>query len=518
MYVELTQAELKQGHGPAAVPSWLKVSPGCAAIVGAPMGVPEIFVFHSTDLLIAGTSMPEVLTRLEEIQRSPTISAFAISQFLHRGIVPAPYTEWEDIWLVGIGARVVLNSRPTGIDIDFERVYPYVGSNSTGKSEPSTAMLLQLLTSAVDRQVADAGDEGFLMMSSGKDSVSVAVALAERGRDDISCATYRSDPTNTENDMAAEICRKLGLRHRTLDLPVDRDVVEERLVRFFEGSPRPCGDSAQIPYALAVGESGLRAGAVLDGSGSDFYMGIIPSRSVKLKHRLRIRNESVARSVEALVPIHSSVNYLTRSRVPTSFPCRSFRFRDTSRFYDDVVETRAWWRTVSDETDSLDDVDLEGAVVRVFYDQASVHLKAFVAASASGMEAGLPYCDPAVADYAFNLPRSDRYDVKTGVSKILVRRMLLETIGYDADAVGKHFFSFAGDRFLREHRGFVLAEISSCDLWSDDVAALAASWIDRLQRRPLLYHSLLMLFQLSGWYNHSRYVRQPSSEYGRLKR
>ena len=123
------------------------------------------------------------------------------------------------------------------------------------------------------------------------------------------------------------------------------------------------------------------------------------------------------------------------------------------------------------------------------------------------MVAKFPYCDPEVVDYLFNLPVSERYDRKSGVTKLLLRQMLRETIDYDADAVGKHYFGFAGDQFLIKHRAFVLSEISRCSLWSPDVASIAGSWLDQLERRPLRYHSLLNLFQLSGWYNHSRYVR-----------
>lgn len=510
MLFEFSQEDLQLGRSPAAEPGWLSSAPAHAEIVGPPMGIPEIYLYCSESLVVASSSLPEVLVRLTELGQSPTLSAFAVSQFLHTGFVPPPHTEWEDVWLIGIGSRVLFTSGSSGIKFAFERHYPYVEANSTGESQASTSHFLKLLTTAVDRQVTDAGGEGFLMMSSGKDSVSVAVAIAESGLSDIPCVTYRSDPQNTENEVAAEVCRKLGLEHRTLDLPVDRSVVEERLIRFFEASPRPCGDLAQIPYALAVGESGLVTGAVLDGSGSDLYMGIIPSRNVRIKQRFRMRNSAIARGVENLLPVHSPVNYLTRSRVPTAFPGRLFRYRDTTRFYEDVVDTRPWWNGISEDTADLDDVDLETAVVRIFCDQAGVHLKAFVAASASGIETSLPYCDPALADYAFNLPISDRYDKGTGVTKILLRRMLLESIDYDAEAVGKHYFTFDGDRFLLDHRDFVLSEIRSCRLWSGDIAPLAASWMDGLNRHPLLYHSLLTLFQLSAWHNHSRYVRRPS--------
>ena len=507
MLVEFKDIDLREGRAPRNMPRWLTFEQGCAEIVGERLGFPEIYLYQSKDLVVAGTESGSLLNRLAELGRTPSVSHFGVSQLLHHGLVPPPHTEWDDLWFIGIGARVTLIITPEGMDLSIERTYPFLEANSTATGQPSTATLLELLTAATDRQLSSAGNEGFLMMSSGKDSVSIALALAEGGHNDIPCITYRSHPADTENEIASDVCRTLGLKHQTLDLPDDPSVVEASLVRFFEGSPRPCGDNAQIPYALAVAESGLTTGAVLDGSGSDLYMGYVPGRGSRKKQRYRIRNEVVARAMERVVPIDSSVNYLTRSRVATGLPGRAFRLPDTRRFYPDAVDTRPWWRSLSEETSDMDNMDVANAVVQIFEDQAGVHLKAYVAAQAFGMEASLPYCDPDLVDYAFDLPVADRFDPDTGVTKILVRRMLLESIGYDAEAVGKHYFGFAGDRFLIEHRAFVLSEIAQCSLWSPEVVSLAGSWLDQLERRPLLYHSLLILFQLSGWHNHSRYIR-----------
>lgn len=507
MHLEFNDEDLRKGRGPDAVPRWLTFGEGRVEIVGETMGFPEIFFYHSSDLVVVGTSAGSVLGRTQELGRPLTLSPFGMSQFLHHGLIPPPHTEWEELWFLGKGDRCTLTSTPSGIDASFERMYPYLQADSTGESQPSTATLLEILTAATDRQLSDAGGGGLLMMSSGKDSVSVAVALAEGGHREIPCVTYRTGPEDTENEIAAEMCRRMGLTHRTFDIPDDLSVVEAELVRFFEASPRPCADLVQIPYALVIGDSDLGSGAVLDGGGNDLYMGIVPTRKFKAMQGLRIRNEWIAQRVEGLIPTDSLINYFTRSRVATQLSGRTFRLPDTRQFYPDVVDTRPFWAQISDETAEIDAIDLATTVATAFHDQAEVHLKAHVAAQAFGIVAAFPYCDADVVDYLFNLPVSARYDVNSGVTKILLRQMLLETIDYDAEAVGKHYFGFEGDRFLLTHRSFVLSEISQCSLWSSDAGSIAASWLDQLERRPLLYHSLLNLFQLSGWINHSRFVR-----------
>ncbi|MCL1594203.1 MAG: asparagine synthase-related protein [Actinomycetia bacterium] len=507
MLFEFGDTDLRDGRAFEVVPDWITFSGGRVDVVGQTMGIPEIYLYHSLDLVVVGTTAGAVLDRVREIGRSPTLSSFGISQFLHHGLVPPPHTEWDDLWFLGKGDRCVLTTATNGIEARFERMYPYLQADSTGESQPSTSTLLDVLTAATDRQVNDAGGDGVLMMSSGKDSVSVAVALAEGGHTEISCVTYRTGPDDTENDIAAGVCRKLGLTHRTYDIPDDASIVEADLIRFFEASPRPCADLVQIPYALVVGDVGVASGVVLDGGGNDLYMGIVPNRKFKAMQGLRIRNERLAQQVERFIPTDSIINYFTRSRVATQLSGRTFRLPDTRQFYPEVVDTRPFWAQISDETAEIGAIDLGTTVATAFHDQAEVHLKAHVAAQAFEMTAAFPYCDSKVVDYLFDLPASTRYDAKSGVTKILLREMLLDTIGYDAESVGKHYFGFEGDRFLIAHRVFVMSEISGCSLWSSDVASLAASWLDQLERRPLLYHSLLVLFQLSGWYNHSRYAR-----------
>ena len=506
MYFEFTLEDLREGRSSTAAPHWLKLSPARAEIIGAPMGFPEIYLYHSEGLVIAASTPAAVLDRLTQLGRSATISPFGMSQFLHHGLVPPPHTEWEEIWFIGIGERAVLTDSPKGIDLAFERSYEFVQANSTGQSVPSTATLLELLTKSVDKQLAEANNQGFLMLSSGKDSVSVAVALAEGGHTDIPCITYKPSPENEEDVLAAGVCRRLGLTHRTLDLPTDTSAVEKRLVAFFEGSPRPCADLVQIPYALAVVDSGLMSGAVFDGSGNDAYMGYVPGSGFRTKQRYRVRSQSVARLIESIVPVDSPINYLTRSRLSSGLPCRTLRFADTKKFYADALDTEPWWHQMDEEVADLDSIDLMSSVMTIYEDQAAVHLKAYVAAAAFGLEAKLPFTDPEIVDYFFNLPTPNKLDPDSGETKILLREMLMDTIGYDAGKVGKHYFGFAGDRFLIEHHDFVLSEISQCTLWEPSVASLAASWLDRVERRSLYYHSLLILFQLSAWHNHSRYI------------
>jgi hypothetical protein len=72
--------------------------------------------------------------------------------------------------------------------------------------------------------------------------------------------------------------------------------------------------------------------------------------------------------------------------------------------------------------------------------------------------------------------------------------------------VGDGYFKFDGARFMVENAAFVREEIESCPLWRPEGRSLIDAWLTASVRRPFLWHALLPLFMISGWYNHSRFV------------
>jgi len=59
-----------------------------------------------------------------------------------------------------------------------------------------------------------------------------------------------------------------------------------------------------------------------------------------------------------------------------------------------------------------------------------------------------------------------------------------------------------------DNEDFVREEILSCDLWLPEVESMLNGWLAVLPKRPFLFHSLLALFMISGWHNHSVHLQQ----------
>ncbi|MDX2466355.1 MAG: asparagine synthase-related protein, partial [Acidimicrobiia bacterium] len=127
-------------------------------------------------------------------------------------------------------------------------------------------------------------------------------------------------------------------------------------------------------------------------------------------------------------------------------------------------------------------------------------------APAFGLEPLLPFCDWDLADYYFNLPEGSRYNAKTGVNKVLLRELLDQRIRYSESGVGDGYFEFDGAGFVMANQAFVREEILECGLWDPEAEAIVDAWLEALPQRPFLFHVLVPMFLLSGWYNHSRYL------------
>lgn len=463
----------------------------------------DVYVWLNATQAAVGTNLAALIEDRRASGHTFELNAFGISALLHSGLVPIPQTVYRDVYRLSAGDWMEITCKGGRMSHTFGLEYPWVESLSHGNEIADEERLLALLTAATERQLARVGNEGFLMMSSGKDSPAVALALAEGGFSGVGCVTYRSGNDDPEAPIAASICRRLGLDHHIVDLPTDPDIIARQLTTFFERAPVPGVDLSQIPYICATMSIDDPRGAVLDGGGNDSYMNYGPSPRSQRKYRYRVRPRPLARAVRRIAPPDSPFNYLTRSRAETAFSGRLPRQRHVDRLYGQSHDVAGWWENLSSETASLDARDEFDVVLRRHVHPAQVLLKQKLAAEAIGIDALLPWCDDDVADYLFNLPQADRYEVDNKRrDKLLLRRMLMTYLDYDADSVGKHFFEFDGAGFLKHNMDFVRAEIDASQLWERDGRAMIEQWLRALDRRPMLHHAVLAVFMVSGWSNH----------------
>ena len=309
-------------------------------VTGSRLNVPERYVHVSDDTVRVASTIGGTA----QLTRSRTDSRRSVSL----RAVPAAHPRRRRLPRLGVRRcvpdrlPVTSSTRPSGTlasKSTSSHHFEWCFSKSRQDQEPDTARFMSLLADATDRQVNAAGGQGVLCLSSGKDSVAVAVALAQSGNTQVPCVTYIAHEGDTEYLYARDLCERLGLEHHTATMPDDPRIVRDLVTRLFEQGSAPTTDLSIIPSMLLAQQAGFDSGAaLLDGTGNDLYGGWLPGRQDRLKRQLRIRNRTLMRAMRSRLPLDSRWNYLTRSALGTQLTLRLFRQEDLTRFYPDAVD------------------------------------------------------------------------------------------------------------------------------------------------------------------------------------
>lgn len=456
------------------------------------------------DKLLISPNLAELLDAAPESARQP--EAHALSHFLQHSIVPYPHTIYPGVYAVGAGDTAQFTS-PTAAPT-LTNSMPFLPENALPPKQPaSTKTLKKLLTESLQSKLP-AKSEATLMLSSGKDSVGLTIALANAGHTGkVTAMTYSEvGSTNSEAEVAATIAKKAGLKHIVIALPTDTTEVRTAMQTFFANSAQPVSDPVAPAYILAIHRAGTQNQYLLDGTGNDLYMGILPPKKQKW-YRFGPGECNVADLLQPFIPFHSPLNKFIRP--PSDGPILgrlALRQPETSQFLP-TVQTNPFWRQTGQNKLLSGDYQRFFQHMRAYYyDGAHTTRVREEIANAGHNTLVLPYMDEALNAYYRQLPVSACYDLEKGRNKLLLRQLLLEELDYDADKIGKKIFSFNKPEFLLKHRKFVEEEILNCKLWNQPIEAFVQKLYHQLPANPNVAYGLMQLFLLAGWHNHSRFL------------
>jgi len=449
------------------------------------------------------SALPDILQAMRDEGYTPAINPEAVSFLLHNSLIPSPQTIYKDVYVLGIGDQ--LSSQ---YDCDF----PYFQERTSGASQPSTRKLLDLLSTSVQRKLA--GRSVSLMLSSGKDSVAIALALKEVGLEKEACAYTYCDPESgytDEGEEATRIADKLGLKHKVISVPDDPKTVKTAMLSFFENTAMPTCDPATTPYFLGLHQEGVQDTALLDGTRNDIYMGIVPTQKYDMLGRyyqILGGGWNALRSLRQRVPFYLKANkFLSTFPEVHLYKHGHFRHIETAEFFAHNTDTEKFWLDIYRRYKTHPATDLRTFIIGQYFDGCGVTVKGETVAQALDSDFVMPWADADLADYVFNLPQKYKYDMHRRTNKILLREMLKEYLGYDAQKIGKRVFYFNSDRFVLNNEGFVKEEILGCKLWSAGMQDALPRYFDKLENEPRVGGALLGLFMISGWHNHSKYLK-----------
>lgn len=471
---------------------------GHGLIRGSPTCADVRYLSVVRDELISSTDIQQILRARYAANAPIEVDHTAISHLLHDGFVPPPRTAYRDVFAISVD----LSARLAGSEIVFERDYPFTNDKSPCNGQPSTRALLEHLAQAITTACKDSRD-ALLMLSSGVDSTSLAVAAKEAARDDLICVSYGEPENDFEVNFARATCKRLGLRHEAHILDLRSPKLQSDLINYAATVPEPCADPALTACISAVARFAGPGTAVLDGSGSDYYFWRPPRLVDLMKTWLGFGKIQMLRRVRNLLPMHYRRERIFATPLELLLLHGAWlRFCDTSRFYPAAVDTQEHWLDEFLNACPYEREEMPHCIKMVYMGPAAYMLKTRNAALSVDAIARFPWSDGVVADYCFNLPESARFERKRRKSKIIVRQMLSETIDYQHDLVGKRYFSFGKHNFLRHHLEFCRDQILACTLWSPAIERTFDGLAGMLARGYQIENALLSLLMVSLWHNH----------------
>lgn len=468
-----------------------------AVLAGYPTCAEPCYFCLLDDSFTYSTDIRDIIRARDLAGLETIVDNTAVSHLLHDGFIPQPRTIYQDIYVISTGFTAHLDSG----EVTFRQDYPFFKAKSANDEEPSAGRLLVLLANAMD-EACRRGNDAVLMLSAGLDSSSLALAAKEAGRDDICCVTYAEVGQREEAEFARRLCQRLGLRHETFIMDLHSGELRSALLRYASVAPEPCADPAFIACLMQAVHFSSAGTVIIDGSGSDSYFWKPPRILDRIKLHLGLSRISAVRQLRGLVPMHMRHERLLATPLePMLFSGPRLRHHDTRKFFPESVDTHQFWlQTYADLRYPA--AEVRSGVRSTYIAPAAQMLKTRNAALTTGAIAQFPWADEDVANYCFNLPEAQRFDVKSGKSKILVRQMLRQFTDYRDDVIGKRVFSFGKRAFIAEHLGFLRDEVLKCGLWSQQIGGVFDKLSKSFQAGYRTENALLDLLMVSLWHNH----------------
>jgi len=457
-----------------------------------------------------GDTAGEALTMMRQNNGNVKVKQSGVLHLLHNSLIPASLSPYENLYVLGVGDLLEFDKNDLSAAPRYFCDFPYYEKKSTEKSIPSADTLYTLLCNAVEKSTPK--DNAALMVSSGKDSTALALALRECGIEkNVQAFTYGDDPE--EALWAKEACTKLGIAHQTVLMPKDPKDVKEAMLNYFTHASHPCCDPALIPYAIILYHGGIKNMSVLDGSNNSIYMGYVPSQKYKTVNRYYSMiggGWSAAKGLRQMIPYHLKINkmFSTGTEMNLLYKHSHFRDRETQAFYPHNYDTTKFWNDWYRKNKKQAAKDTSSILNGQHFSCTGGNIKGQTAAEAVNSLSVMPWTDKRLIDYYFNLPIAYRYDAENNVSKILLREMLVKYMDFDFSKIGKKIFYFDTQKFIFENLDFVRTEILSCRLWDEKMEKEFTKHLETARKYPRAASALVDLFLISGWHNHCKHLNK----------
>jgi asparagine synthetase B (glutamine-hydrolysing) len=411
------------------------------------------------------------------------IDLVSVADILRNSIVFAPHSTLAGVKQHAFGPMPGEEEVEDASAFHFDFRHQGQSKACDGEQQDWVGTYHQLLCEATSRACAGM-QSPWLLQSGGKDSTTLAIALAE-SRPDTTCITYLGGSEENELVSATHVARTLGLRHEQLICDPGR--AYDRYIDLIDRMPLLSADFALLSYvdlATEVADGG--GDGVVDGLGSDNYFGT----PVKLQQRLLFW---LARDIRLPPSIFELP--LVRDNFKLCYALSTLQMRAVervfpgSRFTDEEVDALFGREVAQQSKARLDAFEPELASATSVDEWRDISLsiaaatggfgKGIYTTQALSMQVAYPFCDRQFREWVYDqVPLDKKLDPVTRLSKVLVREHISTRFGDLPYVAAKGSFRFD----LRGLANARFDQVHSYARQASDVLPGAARWLERNRR------------------------------------
>ena len=473
-----------------------------------------IYIYWPKDkqVLLYSTSIIKLLNDVR-VHKPLKVSDEGISFLLQSGVVPPPKTGYEDIYILGIGDTAKITTVNGMIEVAFKYEFPFMNTNRLNAEvmQPNEDLILQMLADATINRI-DKSKPSFLFHSAGKDSNSIALALAEAGwQDKVTLISHKSKDVTDESEISAKIAKQLGFKHKILN-EVDQLKVSDKQVidEYFINAPFPCTDNITLAYPLYLNqEPDLKGANIIDGGGNDSYMVTPPKREIEVIPLSKLTSKFSF--MRQFINSESLFNPLLRTPAEWFLMTIGLSTKDANQIFANNKSVYPYWSGESSLRKEWDIFDFKTDILTTVT-AAEMHIrKARNFADSMNSNLILPFANQQVCEYFAKIPEVYLFDRKLLKNKIILRDMLKKRIMLDSDEIGKIGWKYDSRSLVIKNWDDIMQEIQACILWSQvDVLRILKRMRKRMGGKDrgakVSAQYIYRIYLISAWHNRNRYL------------
>jgi asparagine synthase (glutamine-hydrolysing) len=473
-----------------------------------------VYIYWSADkqVLLYSTSVIELFDD-ERIPKPLKVSDEGISFLLQSGVVPPPNTGYQNIYILGIGDTAKVATVNGKIEVIFEHKFPFMNTNRLQADEikPNADLILQMLAEATINRI-DKSKPSFLFHSAGKDSNTIALALAEAGwQDRVTLITYKSKGMADESKISEKIAKQLGFKHQILHEVDQLQASHKQAIKeHFIKAPFPCTDNVSLAYPLFVEQlPELKRANIIDGGGSESYM-------MRVLTQRELRFISLSKSISQLSLMRKFINsesiFNPLLRTPAEwYAMAGLSLKDTNKIFPNNQSVYPHWSRESNSRKEWDVFYFKTDILSTISAPERHMRKARNFADSIGSKLILPFANQKLAEYFTKLPETYLFDRKQLKSKLILREILKSRIGLDSDKLGKRGFAYDSRNIVLQNWSYIMVEIQACKLWRQvDLLKILNRMRNRMNGKGwgaiASGRYINLIYLISSWYNYNKYL------------